>query len=222
MTKRLLLFASSDGGLWLSVPNGTAQAHVSVASGPGFADKSQVVTFGVGHGCAGADTLSVRVQIPADVTSVRALNSDLGPAKVEKNAAGLVTAVVWSKPISEIVEGDPNYYSLALRFRVPNKPFTTVLFPRRPDLPHPGRCRDDGRVDGRPPRRGPERKTRAVPDAAAPEPAPALLIVPARVPGWNKYTEQARRSRISRPTLATRRSCGWVAPHSVRTPTPRP
>jgi len=33
-----------------------ASAHISVASGPGFANTTQEIVFGVGHGCAGADT----------------------------------------------------------------------------------------------------------------------------------------------------------------------
>jgi uncharacterized protein YcnI len=169
------------------------QAHVSVSSGPGFADKTQEVTFGVGHGCAGADTLSIRVQIPADVTSIRALRSDLGPARVEKNAAGVVTAVIWSKPAAEIVEGDPNYYRATLRLRVPNKPFTTLYFPTIQT------CRTPAGVESTAewvavPGNGPDG---GAPDAAEPEPAPALVIVPARQPGWNKFTVPAALSDLS-------------------------
>jgi uncharacterized protein YcnI len=165
-----------------------AMAHISINSGPGFADKTQEVIFGVGHGCASTDTLSVRVQIPAAVTTVRALNSDLGRARVEKNTAGVVTAVIWSKPPTEIVEGDPNYYKLALRLRVPNEPFTTLYFPTIQT------CRSTAGVEtmtewvgtGA----GSGHDAGAV-DAAEPEPAPALLIVPARQPGWNKLTVPA-------------------------------
>lgn len=48
---------------------GVARAHVSVVSGPGFANTTQEIVFGVGHGCAGADTTRVRVEIPAGVLS---------------------------------------------------------------------------------------------------------------------------------------------------------
>jgi len=40
---------------------GTASAHVSVSRGPAFASKSQKITFSVGHGCDGADTIGLRV-----------------------------------------------------------------------------------------------------------------------------------------------------------------
>ncbi len=53
-----------------------ANAHVSLLSGPAQANKSQKITFGVGHGCNGDDTYTVRVQIPAGVVSVRTETSD--------------------------------------------------------------------------------------------------------------------------------------------------
>jgi periplasmic copper chaperone A len=185
VTKRIAMTAAL-AVTTIAVP--MASAHIAISSGPGFADKTQEVSFGVGHGCANADTLSVRVQLPAEVTSVRAVNSDLGRARIEKNTAGLVTAVIWSKPPAEIVEGDPNYYRLTLRLRVPNKPFTTLYFPTIQT------CRTPAGVEttaewistgaGSGHDAGPA-------DAAEPEPAPALVIVPARQPGWNKFTVPA-------------------------------
>ncbi|HEY3499119.1 MAG TPA: DUF1775 domain-containing protein, partial [Polyangiaceae bacterium] len=85
------------GALGTTLIAGNVSAHVSINSGPGFADASQVVTFGVGHGCEGSDTLRIRVEIPSQVVSVRGLNSDLGPARVELDDAELVTAVSWEK-----------------------------------------------------------------------------------------------------------------------------
>ena len=75
-----------------------AHAHVSVASGPAFANTSQEISFGVGHGCEGADTVSVQIEIPAGVTSVRPETSDFGHADVETDGAGAVVAVTWTKP----------------------------------------------------------------------------------------------------------------------------
>jgi uncharacterized protein YcnI len=162
---------------------GSASAHVSLASGPGFADATQEITFGVGHGCAGADTLSVRVEIPAAITSVRAVHSTLGPAKVEKDAAGLVKAVTWSKPAADLQDGDPNYYKLTLRLKVPNQPFTTLAFPATQT------CRTTAGVETVVAWVGGSAAApdASAPDAGAPEPAPTLVILPARQPGWNKY-----------------------------------
>ena len=58
------------------------------ASGPGFANTTQEVSFGVGHGCSGTDTYSVRIEIPAGVTSVRPETSDFGKTTVKKIRRG--------------------------------------------------------------------------------------------------------------------------------------
>jgi uncharacterized protein YcnI len=157
-----------------------AHAHVSITSGPGFANTTQEVTFGVGHGCAGADTYKVRVEIPADVLSVRALRSDFGKPTVEKDAAGTITAVSWQKPDADALESDLAYYKLVIRLKVPDKPFTTYYFKTQQTC----RAADgtlttvawamlptDPVLDG----------------GAVDEPAPALVVMPPRRPGWNKY-----------------------------------
>ena len=161
----------------------SASAHVSLVSGPGFADSTQEIVFGVGHGCAGADTLSVRVEIPAAITTVRAVHSTLGPAKVEKDAAGLVKAVIWSKPAADVQDGDPNYYKLTLRLKVPNQPFTTLAFPAIQT------CRTTAGVETVVDWVGGSAAApdASAPDAGAPEPAPTLVILPPRQPGWNKF-----------------------------------
>jgi uncharacterized protein YcnI len=158
-----------------------AAAHISITSGPGFASTSQQVTFGVGHGCAGADTLSVKVDIPAGVTSVRPMPSDFGRVRIEKDNTGTITAVVWERATADVFDADIAYYELTIRLKVPNQPFTTVFFPTHQT------CRagdgtmsstdwiglpTDPLVDGGP----------------ANEPAPSLSVLPARFSGWNKLT----------------------------------
>jgi uncharacterized protein YcnI len=167
-----------------------ARAHVSIASGPGFANTTQEITFGVGHGCAGADTYKVRVQIPADVLSVRPLRSDFGKVSVEKDTAGAITAVTWQKADADALDADIAYYKLVIRLKVPNKPFTTYYFPSQQTC----RAMDgtlstvawsmlptDPVVDG----------------GAVDEPAPALVVLPARRPGWNKFVVAAAVSDLS-------------------------
>jgi uncharacterized protein YcnI len=161
-----------------------ANAHISV-SGPAFAGATHEASFGVGHGCDGADTYRVKVQIPSGVTSVRPLDSVFGKAVLEKNAEGNVTAVVWTKLTGDVLPADTNYYKLAVRFKIPETPFKTLYFPTLQT------CRaadgtettaewidtsgDHGSHDGS-----------SGEEAALP--APALLILPPRAPGWNKYT----------------------------------
>src|SRR6476659_810865 len=107
---------------------GIAHAHISIASGPGFTNTTQEITFGVGHGCAGTDTYRVRIEIPTDVLSVRPLRSDFGKVSIEKDTAGTITAVSWQKADADALDADLAYYKLVVRLKVPNKPFTTYFF----------------------------------------------------------------------------------------------
>ncbi|QSQ27149.1 DUF1775 domain-containing protein [Pyxidicoccus parkwayensis] len=156
-----------------------ASAHIAVASGPGFANTTQVVSFGVGHGCEGSDTYKVRIEIPAGVTSVRPEWSEFGKVSVEKDAAGTVTAVVWQKSDQALLDADISYYTLKVRLKVPNQPFSTLYFPT-----HQTCKASDGTLS--------QAEWVGIPNGSggstAPEPAPALQIVPARSPGWNKFT----------------------------------
>lgn len=156
-----------------------ALGHVSVTSGNGIANTTQEVSLGVGHGCEGADTLSVRTTIPAGVTGVRALTSDFGKATVGLNDAGFASSITWERPASEVMAVDTNYYKLVMRVKLPNAPFTVLYFPTDQTC-----LQSDGgtlvtpwtNTSGMPP--GP----------TDPEPAPAVAIVPPHKPGWNKLT----------------------------------
>jgi periplasmic copper chaperone A len=156
-----------------------ASAHVSVTS-PVYAGATTEITFGVGHGCAGADTLKVVVEIPTGLTSVRALPSEFGRASVQKDAAQTVTSVTWEKPEADLYASDDMFYKLAIRAKIPAQPFTTLYFKTHQTCKKP-----DGET--------------IVTDwvgtvqteaegAGTVEPAPAMFILPARKPGWNKIT----------------------------------
>jgi periplasmic copper chaperone A len=167
-------------GSIIALASSQAAAHISIASGPGFANTTQEITFGVGHGCAGADTYRVRVTIPAGVTSVRPLRSDFGKVSVEKDTAGIITGVTWQKADADALDGDLAYYKLVIRMRVPNQPFTSVFFPTLQT------CRAaDGTLSTTDWKMLP---TDPIVDGGADEPAPELKVLPARKPGWNKFT----------------------------------
>lgn len=172
--------------LGVSMAPSIAGAHVGVSSGPATAKGSAVVTFSVGHGCEKLDTYKVRVEIPQSVTALRAMGGgELGPAVLERDAAGLVRYVTWTKPAGSVqAEQDDIYYALNLRITVPDLPFTKVYFPiiqtcRAPD--------------------GTEKVTNwtainPVPnqaEATGMEPAAELVVLPARKAGWNKFTVPA-------------------------------
>lgn len=144
-----------------------AAAHVGVSSGPATAGRSQKITFSVGHGCEGADTVALRVEIPAGVNSVRALTGPFGKPTIEGTPAA-VTAVSWRKPNSEVLADDVGYYELTLRVRVDDVPFTRIHF-RVVQT-----CRTAAGVESTVAWEG--------------EDAAELLVLPARQPGWNRYT----------------------------------
>lgn len=171
----------------------TASAHVSISSGPAEANKSQVISFGVGHGCEDAaqkhlDTIKIRVTIPAGVTSVRALFSDFGKPTLIKNGT-TVTHVEWTKPRAELLDGDDSYYDLKIRARVPDAPFTKLKF----DVEQT--CQDsttDAQIvvnwdDAE--------------DTADGSPAPQLVVIPVRsTTGWSEITVPRAVSQDDVPT----------------------
>lgn len=160
-----------------------ASAHVSITSGPAFADKSVKLTFGVGHGChittpqgeVEADTYRVRIEIPAGVTGVRVLSSDFGKPSVEKNAQGAVVAVSWQKSLADLQDSDIQYYDLQIRARMPAAPFTTI------DWKVHQTCRTATGLEQTVSWQDPP----GTPDG---NPVAQLVVVPARIAGWNKVT----------------------------------
>jgi uncharacterized protein YcnI len=178
VTSRILGVANVLGILAVAA---AAQAHISVASGSAVANASQEVVFGVGHGCTGVDTYRVKIDIPAGVTSVRTETSDFGPATIEKNSAGDTVSVTWQKPLANLLPEDTAYYKLVLRLKSPDKPFSTVYFPAHQTCRAPNGTLTVVSWIGLP-------SATPVPDGGtAPEPAPALNLVPAHFAGWNKY-----------------------------------
>jgi periplasmic copper chaperone A len=162
----------------------TAGAHIgaSAPTGAAIANATQEISFAVGHGCEGSDTYSVRVQIPAGVTSVRPIEGDFGKVTlIERDAAQNIVAVTWTKT-DPVLPADTNFYKLVLRLKVPNQPFTTVYFPTRQV------CRT---ADGTTLPPVDWAATEPSTDGGMDEPAPSLKIVPARRSGWNKITLSA-------------------------------
>ena len=155
-----------------------ALAHIEVESN-GIANTSQEVTLSVTHGCSGNDTSSVRTTIPSSVSTVRAMNSDFGKATVQVDGTGAPVSVTWQRATADLLPVDTNFYKLTMRLKLPNAPFTVLYFPTEQTC-----LTADGGVlvtewtntSGMAP--GPN----------DPEEAPAVVIVPAHKPGWNKFT----------------------------------
>lgn len=174
----------------LALAPALAKAHIGVVSGPAFTDRTygQDVTFGVGHGCSGADTSRVQIDIPQGVTSVRAMPSAFGAVRVERDAALNPSAVVWTKAPGDMIERDDNYYTLTIRIRVPDQPFTTLRFSIHQTCQAlDGTTTEVAWVD----------PSDTAPDGGEAHPAATLLILPARKPGWNKYAVPVAISDLS-------------------------
>jgi uncharacterized protein YcnI len=157
----------------------SASAHVSVNS-PGFATKSAILTFSVGHGCEGIDTVSIDVAIPKEITALRAMPApSFGEPMLIKDDTDAITNVVWTKEAFR--DTDDLFYQLAIRTTLPDLPFTTLYFPATQQCKGPdGKTgtTDWAALPGDP----------KLPDGTDPPPAPAVTILPARMLGWNKYT----------------------------------
>lgn len=157
-----------------------AQAHTSFVvteSSKAFAAKSYYGTLNLGHGCtdlvSGAhfDTEKLEVDIPPTATSVRPVDAEWATAAVVKDQTTptIITRLVWTKTGPVQLE-DSHLYRVSFTVKLPDAPLTTLAFPARQI------CHNSEGVEITTPWEGLE--------------APTLKLLPARVPGWNKYTTQ--------------------------------
>jgi periplasmic copper chaperone A len=165
----------------------TVRAHVSLSSGPGYAAQSQVLTFSVGHGCSGVDTARIEVKIPKELSSVRAMPSVFGDVELQKDDAGIVTAVIWKN--AHLRATDELFYQLQIRAKIPDAAFSTVY------IPVTQVCRTPEGVES-------TVEWSALPSDPAPAdgeatPAAVLKVLPVRVPGWNQYTVKDKITDLS-------------------------
>lgn len=157
----------------------TASAHVSVNS-PAYATKSAQLIFNVGHGCEGLDTVSLDVSIPPEITALRAMPSTtFGETAIVKDDSDAITNVVWTK--TDFHDTDDLFYQMSIRTTMPDLPFTTLYFPTTQHCMGPDGATgmtDWAALPGDP----------KLADGTEAPPAPAVVILPARMTGWNKYT----------------------------------
>ena len=151
-------------------------AFVVTSTSNAFAGKSYFATINLGHGCEDEltgvkfDTEKLEVDIPAGVTSVRPMDAPWGSASVETDVDGNVTKITWTKT-GAALPADSQLYRVNFSAKLPDAAMTTLAFPARQY------CHDDSAVEIMTPWEGAE--------------SPTLKLLPARSPGWNKYTAQA-------------------------------
>lgn len=176
--------------------SGLAQAHVTATVvGPAVQNATVELNLNVPHGCDGADSYSVQVTLPAELNAEvvapahpappRPMDNVFGPA-VPLSHADRTTTVTWTRTSKELVYSeDSRFYKFVVRVKLPNAPFTTLYFPTVQT------CLD---AEGEPTLKanwtavGGEHDHDAEASEETEEPAPSLLVLPARTPGWNKYT----------------------------------
>jgi periplasmic copper chaperone A len=167
-----LHIVASISALALAATATTATAHIAVGSGPAAANRTQKITFAITHGCGDLDTLRIRIDIPAGITSVRPLASDFGKPIVARTGTA-VTSVTWQKPDADLQDADVQFYELTIRARVADVPFTQIQFNIFQT------CRDADGNEITVPWDQP-------PGSTSGEPAAMLTVVPGRLPGWNR------------------------------------
>jgi uncharacterized protein YcnI len=160
---------------------GAAHAHIGVTTGAATATKASIIGFAINHGCTDAnnkklDTLKVKIDIPAGVTSVRAVANPFGKPTFTKDGSGNVTSIEWTKPASDLLDGDDGWYEIKLRATAPDAAFSKLKF-----VIHQT-CEDSSThaqlvVDWD-----------AAEDSTVGEPAPFVSVMPAHGAGWNKMT----------------------------------
>jgi uncharacterized protein YcnI len=77
---------------------GGASAHVSLLPTTASSGSYQVLRFGVGHGCDGATTTALRIEIPAGVSIANPQPKPGWDLSVERatGAPDTITAIVWT------------------------------------------------------------------------------------------------------------------------------
>lgn len=184
-------FMSLAAALGCMFSAGLAHAHIGASTATPYANATAEVSFNVGHGCEDKyDTYSVKIRIPSGVTGVRAVeNGSFANVTLERNAAGDVTAVTYTKAQSAVRAADEAYYKLSLRFRLPNTPFVTLYFPTTQTCKTP-----DGNTTVT--TEWVATGEQSADAGETQEPAPSLAVLPARIPGWNKYTAGSTKLKV--------------------------
>jgi hypothetical protein len=101
---------------------------------------------------------------------------------IVKDDTDAITNVVWSK--EEHHDSDDLFYQMSIRTTLPDMPFSTLYFPTSQtcmDADGKTYVTDWAALPGDP----------KLADGSEAPPSPALVILPARVVGWNKFTAPA-------------------------------
>lgn len=139
-----------------------AQAHVSFVNNRAPAGTSFIATANISHGCGDEGGAGL------DTTRVEIVLPEGVTARPMHSDIGDAAidgnTLVWARE-APVQEADTHFYQVSFRFTVPNAPFTRLQFMTTQF------CGDAELAWG--------------------AESPMINIVPARAPGWNRYTAQS-------------------------------
>jgi hypothetical protein len=95
---------------------GAALAHVTATPNTVEAGSRPQVSFRVGHGCEGAATTALRIEIPAGVEEARPRPVAGWKLEIAKDKDGHATAVTWRGKLP-----DDQFDAFEISFRAPDK-----------------------------------------------------------------------------------------------------
>ncbi|MBU2869909.1 DUF1775 domain-containing protein [Colwellia sp. E2M01] len=160
-------------------------AHVGVASGPHFVNKTSVIELSIPHGCTddvsgSEDTVRIVAKVPSSITSVHAIDAVFGQATAAAVDADY-NEITWVKTAGTERDSDTQYYTVSFRGKLPDAAFSTVF------IPVTQYCINDNDVEISV-SWDTEASGHDHSSSAQGNPAPSLMVMPARSPGWNQYT----------------------------------
>jgi uncharacterized protein YcnI len=119
----------------LSLP---ASAHVTLENGEAMTDSYYKATFTVPHGCNGAPTTKVRVQIPDGVGSIKpqprsgwklAVVKEKLATPLDNGHGGKITEAIREVSWSGGPLPDEQFEEFKIQMKLPDSPNTTLYFP---------------------------------------------------------------------------------------------
>jgi uncharacterized protein YcnI len=158
-----------------------AQAHVSVVSSTAYANNYYQVVLSIPHGCDGADTERVEVEIPDTMVSVKPIidfSSANVPVGIEtQQTSGEVSKLIFTR--EQTAGTDNTIYTVSFRGKLADVPFTTQYFPTTQYCVGGGIAAWTGTSSGHD--HGSSTESTELP-------SPSVFVYPARHTGWNQYT----------------------------------
>ena len=168
-----------------------AHSHVTVVSAPYIANTTNIIELNIPHGCSdelsgSEDTVRIEVKVPSTITNIRAMDAVFGQANTQViDETSDYTLISWDKVPGTERESDTQFYRVGFRGKLPDSPFSTIYLPTTQycinDAQEQISVSWDAHTSGH----------HYAAAQSSGNPAPSLMVMPSRYPGWNQYTTVA-------------------------------